>query len=110
MVVDIADLVTYTSFGDHRLRGFWVAGGQISLSPIDSHRRPYNTLALPCERVIEPQGILASKICCEHVGRRPVGVLRRKLFHDFLPVVVREHSLCIQLVWDTLDRNLHFRD
>jgi len=51
-VVDIADVVTYTNFGDHRLRGFWVAGGQISPSPIDFHRRPYNTLALPCERVI----------------------------------------------------------
>ena len=29
-----------------------MAGGQISPSPIDFHRRPYNTLALPCERVI----------------------------------------------------------
>jgi len=35
MVVDIHDVVTYTNFGDHRLRGFWVAGGQIS--PL-SHR------------------------------------------------------------------------
>ena len=52
MVVDIADVVIYTNFGDHRLRGFWVAGGQISPSPIDFHRRPYNTLALPCERVM----------------------------------------------------------
>ena len=52
MVEDIHDLVTYTNFGDHRLRGFWVAGGQISASPIDFHRRPYNTLALPCERVM----------------------------------------------------------
>ena len=51
MVVDIPDVVTYTNFGNHRLRGFWVAGGQISPSPIDFHRRPYNTLALPCERV-----------------------------------------------------------
>ena len=51
-VVDIPDVVTYTNFGDHRLRVFWVAGGQISPSPIDFHRRPYNTLALPCERVI----------------------------------------------------------
>ena len=50
MVVDIPDAVTYTNFGDHRLRG--VAGGQISPSPIDFYRRPYNTLALPCERVI----------------------------------------------------------
>jgi len=52
VVVDIPDVVTYTNFGDHRLRCFWVAGGQISPSPIDFHRRPYNTLALPCERVI----------------------------------------------------------
>ena len=52
MVVDIPDAVKYTDFGDHRLRGFWVAGGQISPSPIDFHRRPYNTLALTCERVI----------------------------------------------------------
>ena len=52
-MVDIADLVTYANFGNHRLRGFWVAGGQISPSPIDFHRRPYNTLALPCERVID---------------------------------------------------------
>ena len=52
VVVDIPDVVTYTNFGDRRLRGFWVAGGQIFPSPIDFHRRPYNTLALPCERVI----------------------------------------------------------
>ena len=51
-VVYIPDVVTYTNFGDHRLRRFWVAGGQISPSPIDFHRRPYNTLALPSERVV----------------------------------------------------------
>ena len=52
MVVDIPDVVKYANFGVHRLRGFWVAGGQISPSPIDFHRRPYSTLALPCERVM----------------------------------------------------------
>ena len=52
-LVDIPDVVNYRDFGDHRLRRFWVAGGQISPSPIDFHRRPYNTLALPCESVIE---------------------------------------------------------
>ena len=52
MVVDIPDIFTYTIFGDRRLRGFWVAGGQIFPFPIDFHRRPYNTLALPCECVI----------------------------------------------------------
>jgi len=52
MVVDIPDVVKYASFGDHRLRGFWVAVGHISPSPIDFYRRPYNTLALACERVM----------------------------------------------------------
>jgi len=52
VVVDIPDVITYTNFGDHRLKGFWVARGQIFPSPIDFHRRPYNTLALPCECVI----------------------------------------------------------
>ena len=52
MVVDIPDVVTYRNFGDRRLRAFWVAGGQISPSPIDFHRHPYNTLALLCEYVI----------------------------------------------------------
>jgi len=61
-VVDILDVVTYTNFGDHRLRGFWVAGGQISPSPIDFHRRPYNTLA--CERVILTyRGCLSVPVC-----------------------------------------------
>jgi len=54
MVVHVTDTVSYTNFGDHRLRGFWVAKDQISPSPIDFHRRPYNTLALPCKCVILP--------------------------------------------------------
>jgi len=54
-VVDITDIVIYTNFRDHRLRVFLgggLAGGQISPFPIDFDRRPYNTLALPCECVI----------------------------------------------------------
>jgi len=62
-VVDIPDIVAYTNFGDHLLRGFWVAWGQISPCPIDFHRRPYNTLALPCERVIMGMGGNGNKIC-----------------------------------------------
>ena len=46
-VVDIPDVVNYTNFGDHRLKGLWVAGGRISPFPVDFHRRPYNTLTLP---------------------------------------------------------------
>jgi len=34
---------------DDRLRCLGVAMGRISRFPIDLRRRPYNTLALPCE-------------------------------------------------------------
>ena len=64
-VVDIPNVVTCTNFGDHRLRGFWVAGGQISPSPIDFHRRPYNTLALPCERVTRYYLTCNQKLTCQ---------------------------------------------
>jgi len=45
----------YATFGDDRLRGLGVAMGRISRFPIDLRRRPYNTLALPCECVIRFQ-------------------------------------------------------
>jgi len=35
--------------------GLGVAGGQILAFPIDNDRRPYNTLALPCECVMSLQ-------------------------------------------------------
>jgi len=51
-VVGIPEVITRTNFSYDRLKGFEVAGGQISTFPIGFHRRPYNTLALPCECVI----------------------------------------------------------
>ena len=49
---DIHDVIKHDKFGDDRLRGSGVVAGQISAFPIDFAGRPYNTLALPCERVI----------------------------------------------------------
>ena len=49
---DIHDIITHAKFGDNRLRGSGVVAGQISAFPIDFAGRPYNTLALPCERVM----------------------------------------------------------
>ena len=49
---DIDDVITHAKFGDDRLRGSGVVAGQISAFPIDFAGRPYNTLTLPCERVI----------------------------------------------------------
>jgi len=50
--VGIHNVITSANFYDCRLWGLGVAGGQILGFSIDSHRRPYNTLALPCECVI----------------------------------------------------------
>ena len=61
--VDIHDVITYASFGDDRLRGLGVARGGISRFPIDLRRRPYNTLALPCECVIYYPFVLQNVLC-----------------------------------------------
>ena len=52
LVKDIHDIITHAKFVDDRLRGLGVVAGQISAFPIDFAGRPYNTLTLPCERVI----------------------------------------------------------
>ena len=49
---DIHDVIQHAKFGDDRFRGSGVVAGQISAFPIDFAGRPYNTLTLPCERVI----------------------------------------------------------
>jgi len=52
LVKGIQDVIMRAKFGDDRLRGSGVVAGQISAYPIDFAGRPYNTLTLPCERVI----------------------------------------------------------
>jgi len=52
-VIHMAEVVIYTNFGDHRLRGFWVAEGQIFPFPIDFHRRPYNSYSRTTVRVCD---------------------------------------------------------
>ena len=49
---DIHDVIKQAKFGDDRLRGSGVVADQISAFPIDFAGRPYNTLTLPCDRVI----------------------------------------------------------
>ena len=51
----------HAKFGDDRLRGSGVVAGQISAFPINFAGRPYNTLTLPCERVIDLETLL--KLC-----------------------------------------------
>ena len=66
---DIHDVITHAKFGDDRLRGLGVVAGQISAFPIDFAGRPYNTLALPCERVMHS----ALQLTCKDEGHRSVG-------------------------------------
>ena len=59
---DIHDAITHANFGDDRLRGSEVVGGQISAFLIDFAGRPYNTLTLTCERVMWPLSIITCKL------------------------------------------------
>jgi len=52
VVVDIHDVITCFKFDDDRFRGLASAECQILPFLIDFDGRPYNTLTLPCERVI----------------------------------------------------------
>ena len=58
---DIHDIIKHAKFGDDRLRGSGVVAGQISAFSIDFAGRPYNTLTLPCERVITSPQFLARR-------------------------------------------------
>jgi len=51
-MVDVRDVITWFKFGDDRLRGLGSAEGQSLPFRIDFDGRPYNTLTLPCDRVI----------------------------------------------------------
>jgi len=51
--VGVHDVITSANFYDSRVRGLSVEGGQILGFFIELHRRPYNTLALLCECVME---------------------------------------------------------
>ena len=60
---DIHHVIKHAKFGDDRLRGSGVVAGQISAFPIDFAGRPYNTLTLPCERVIIDSILFIQFIC-----------------------------------------------
>ena len=75
--VGVHDVITCADLYYDRLRCVGVAGGQILGFSIDLLRRPYNTLALPCECVIMChlvcRGILGLLCLPDHViGRHYV--------------------------------------
>ena len=63
----IRDIITCFKFGDDRFRCLASAEGQILPFPIDFDGRPYNTLTLPCERVMRHNSTIFSLQHCEHI-------------------------------------------
>ena len=59
-VVYVRALITCFKFGDDHFRDLASAEGHILPFPIDFDGRPYNTLTLPCERVIHVQSDLSN--------------------------------------------------
>jgi len=53
LMVAVRDVITWFKFGGDLLRGIGSTDGQNLPFPIDFDGRPYNTLTLPCERVIQ---------------------------------------------------------
>ena len=79
----MADVITCATFCDDRLRGLGVARGRISRFPIDFRRRPYNTLALPCECVMD--GWYVQVKGCEGDDGRSI-LLCGKGYHQHRPL------------------------
>jgi len=52
-MVGIPDLITHANFGDDRLRGLGVAGGQSLPFSIDFDHRPYNSHTRTTVRVCD---------------------------------------------------------
>jgi len=57
--VGVPDTITLANLDDDRFRGFWRSGGRIPHFSIDLRCRPYNTLALPCQRVMISTAFIA---------------------------------------------------
>ena len=86
---DIHDVIKHAKFGDDRLRGSGVVAGQISAFPIDFAGRPYNTLTLPCERVIIP---LSSNVCKRVDNFRHKFVSCSRLTLAFISCLAKRHT------------------
>ena len=63
LAVGVRDVITPFKFSGDQLRGLGSAEGQILPFPVDLDGRRYNTLTLPCERVIRKRHCLYSWFC-----------------------------------------------
>ena len=95
---DIHDDITHAKFGDDRLRGSGVVAGQISAFPIDFAGRPYNTLTLPCERVITASARCSLVVRCIIAFRASRIVPAKAKFADFMGRRVGPYIVLIVLL------------
>jgi len=63
--VAVHDVITCADLYYDHLRGLGMAEGQLLAFSIDLLRRPYNTLALPCECVVTSYNQLADDLCID---------------------------------------------
>jgi len=77
LVKGIHGVIKHAKFGDDRLRGSGVVADQISAFPADFAGRPYNTLTLPCERVMGRRA--STKASDRALWRRIVDTTRRRI-------------------------------
>ena len=77
--VEVHDVITPANFYDCRLWGLSAVGDQILGFSIDSRRRPYNTVALPCECVI-----YLYLHCCSMYRRLAVWLTAPVLLADYV--------------------------
>ena len=63
--VGVHDVITCADLYYDHLRGLGMAEGQLLAFSTDLLRRPYNTLALPCECVVTSYNQLADDLCID---------------------------------------------
>ena len=80
--IGVHDVITCADLYYDRLQGLGVAGGQILGLSIDLLRPPYNTLALPCECVIEQNRIEDSQAVDAFLRGRPFALRDQNRVND----------------------------
>ena len=94
-MVGIPDVITYAHFGDDRLRGLGVAGGQSLPFSIDFDRRPYITLALPCECVMGTTlSLVSAHEAMSRPNKDPVNHVLSKCDNVGSCIHARQHATC----------------
>ena len=102
------DVITYANFGDDRLRGLGMAGGQSLPFSVDFDRRPYNTTVRVCDVSCSTVLITLSLRKVLAIEPRRYTIYTRKT-KNMRPILVRNSSRLVQL-WNTSVLSLYSPD